>query len=305
VPVAELPAQLAEPLEGFLRHLCLERGRSPHTLRAYRSDLTSLLRSLPGPNLAALDLVTLRRWLADQHEAGASRATLARRGAAARTFTAWAARTGLLAHDPGTGLSAPRARNELPTVLRTDQAEAVLAAAATGAEQDDPAALRDLLALELLYATAVRVAELCAIDLDDLDPGRRTIRVRGKGDRERTVVYGRPAELALRRYLRDGRTRLAVAASPPALLLGLRGGRLNTRVARSLVHAAVAAVPGTPDIGPHGLRHSAATHLLDGGADLRTVQELLGHVTLSTTQRYTHVSVNRLRVVHDRAHPRA
>ncbi len=305
MPVAELPAGLAEPLEGFLRHLRLERGRSPHTLRAYRSDLTALLRTLPGPELATLDLATLRRWLAAQHAAGASRATLARRGASARTFTAWAARTGLLAEDPGARLSAPRARNELPTVLRADQAEAVLAAATVGAEENDPGALRDLLALEMLYGTAVRVAELCGMDLDDIDPGRRTIRVRGKGDRERTVVYGRPAELALHRYLQHGRPRLAVPASPPAVLLGMRGGRLNPRVARSLVHAAVAAVPGTPDIGPHGLRHSAATHLLAGGADLRTVQELLGHVTLSTTQRYTHVSVNRLRVVHDRAHPRA
>ncbi len=303
--IAELPAGLTEPLEGFLRHLRLERGRSPHTLRAYRGDLAALLRTLPGHDLAALDLPALRRWLADQHAAGASRATLARRGAAARTFTAWAARSGLLAEDPGARLTAPRASNALPTVLRTDQAEAVLAAAEAGAAEDEPGALRDLLAIELLYATAVRVSELCGIDVDDVDPVRRTIRVRGKGDRERTVVYGRPAELALRRYLRHGRPRLAVPDCPPALLLGLRGGRLNPRVARSLVHAAVAAVPGTPDIGPHGLRHSAATHLLDGGADLRTVQELLGHVTLSTTQRYTHVSVNRLRVVHDRAHPRA
>jgi integrase/recombinase XerC len=305
VPIEELPAGLAEPLAEFLRHLRLERGRSPHTLRAYRGDITALLRTLPGPELATLDLGTLRRWLAQQHAAGASRATLARRGAAARTFTAWAARTGLLGADPGARLSAPRAHNELPTVLRADQAEAVLAAASAGAEENDAGALRDLLALELLYATAVRVAELCGMDVDDVDASRRTIRVRGKGDRERTVVYGRPAELAMRRYLRHGRPRLVVPDSPPALLLGLRGGRLNPRVARSLVHAAVAAVPGTPDIGPHGLRHSAATHLLAGGADLRTVQELLGHVTLSTTQRYTHVSVNRLRVVHDRAHPRA
>ena len=199
----------------------------------------------------------------------------------------------------------PRPRPGLPTVLDTGEASALLSAAVVGAEQDDPVALRDLLVLELLYATGVRVAELCGLDLLDVDAGRRTLRVIGKGDRERTVVFGVPAAASLRRWLDDGRPGLVRPDSPPALLLGARGRRLDTRVARTVVHRALAAVPGAPDVGPHGLRHAAATHMLEGGADLRFVQELLGHAQLATTQLYTHVTVERLRAVHGQAHPRA
>ncbi|WP_214370661.1 tyrosine-type recombinase/integrase [Pseudonocardia sp. H11422] len=301
----ELSGEVAEALEAFLRHLALERGRSPHTVRAYRGDLTRLLAGLPRPDLTALDLPLLRRWLADAHAAGTGRSTLARRAAAARTFTAWARRTGRLPTDPGARLESPRPQTALPEVLRADQAADLLDAAGAGAAENDPVALRDLLLLELLYATGIRVAELCGLDVDDVDADRRTLRVVGKGDRERTVVFGAPAERALARWLQLGRPGLARPGSPPALLLGVRGGRLDPRVARSVVHRAVTAVPGAPDIGPHGLRHAAATHLLDGGADLRYVQELLGHATLSTTQLYTHVTVDRLKVVHDQAHPRA
>jgi integrase/recombinase XerC len=180
-----------------------------------------------------------------------------------------------------------------------------MAAAGSGAAQDDPVALRDLLVLELLYATGVRVAELCSLDLDCVDADRRALRVVGKGDRERTVVYGVPAAAALRRWLATGRPALVRSGSPAALLLGSRGGRLDPRVARTIVHRALTAVPGAPDIGPHGLRHAAATHMLEGGADLRYVQELLGHAKLATTQLYTHVTVERLKVVHEQAHPRA
>jgi integrase/recombinase XerC len=169
----------------------------------------------------------------------------------------------------------------------------------------DPVAIRDLLVLELLYATGVRVAELCGLDLDDVDTERRALRVVGKGDRERTVVYGVPAAGVLDRWLHAGRRALARPGSPPALLLGARGGRLDPRVARTVVHRALAAVPGAPDVGPHGLRHAAATHMIEGGADLRYVQELLGHAKLATTQLYTHVTVERLKVVHEQAHPRA
>ncbi|NMH96124.1 tyrosine-type recombinase/integrase [Pseudonocardia acidicola] len=301
----ELAPEVAAALEAFLQYLDLERGRSPHTVRAYRGDLTGLLAELPRPELAALDLPLLRRWLADAHATGTGRSTLARRAAAARTFTAWAQRTGRLPTDPGARLESPRPRAALPAVLRADQAADLLDAAGSGAAENDPVALRDLLLLELLYATGVRVAEVCGLDVDDVDAGRRTLRVVGKGNRERTVVYGVPAERALQRWLAVGRPALARPASPPALLLGTRGGRLDPRVARSVVHRAMTAVPGAPDIGPHGLRHAAATHLLDGGADLRHVQELLGHATLSTTQLYTHVTVDRLKVVHDQAHPRA
>jgi integrase/recombinase XerC len=301
--VDDLAPEVGRALTMFVEHLRLERGRSEHTVRAYRADLTGLLAGLPA--LARLDLARLRGWLADAHAAGAARSTLSRRAAAARTFTRWAHRRGLLPHDPGARLAAPRPRNALPTVLDREQAGAVLDRAGSGAARDDPVALRDLLVVELLYATGVRVAELCGLDLVDVDDERRALRVVGKGDRERTVVYGVPASRALRRWCEVGRPAIVRPGSPPALLLGARGGRLDPRVARTVVHRALAAVPNAPDIGPHGLRHAAATHMLDGGADLRYVQELLGHAKLSTTQLYTHVTVERLRVVHEQAHPRA
>ena len=298
-----LAPDVAATLAEFLRHLELERGRSRHTVRAYRGDLTGLLRTWPGSS--ELDLPALRRWLAAGHADGVGRSTLARRAAAARTFTAWARRTGHLDTDPGARLASPRPQPALPAVLDVQEATALLDAAGSGAAQDDPLALRDLLVLELLYATGVRVAELCSLDLDDVDADRRALRVVGKGDRERTVVYGVPAATALARWLGRGRPALVRRSSPPALLLGARGGRLDPRVARTVVHQAMTAVPGAPDIGPHGLRHAAATHMLAGGADLRYVQELLGHAKLATTQLYTHVTVERLKVVHEQAHPRA
>ena len=294
---------VAGHLERFLRHLALERGRSPRTVRAYRGDLGGLLAGLP--DLAALDLAAMRAWLAAQRGAGLGRSTLARRAAAARTFTAWAHRSGLIAHDPGARLSAPRPQPALPAVPDPEQTAAVLDAVAAGAAEADPVAQRDRAVLELFYATGVRVGELCALDLSDVDDGSRTARVVGKGDRERTVVFGVPAAVALRSWLDEGRPALARPGSPPALLLGVRGGRLDPRVARSAVYRAIGAVPGTPAVGPHGLRHAAATHMLEGGADLRYVQEQLGHVKLATTQLYTHVTVERLKVVHEQAHPRA
>ncbi|HYH28941.1 MAG TPA: tyrosine recombinase XerC [Pseudonocardia sp.] len=300
---AELAPGPAAALEAFLRHLSLERGRSPHTVRAYRADLVGLLAGLH--ELDALDLPLLRRWLAAGQEAGLGRATLARRGAAARSFTAWAHRSGNMRTDPGTRLVSPRPRRALPSVPTAEQASDVLDAAGSGAAEEHPVALRDLLVLELLYATGVRVAELCDLDLDDVSPDRRALRVVGKGDRERTVVYGVPAADALRRWLNRGRPALVRRGTPPALLLGVRGGRLDPRVARAVVHRASSAVPGVPDLGPHGLRHAAATHMLEGGADLRYVQELLGHAKLATTQLYTQVTVERLKVVHEQAHPRA
>jgi integrase/recombinase XerC len=300
---AQLEPGVAAALEEFLRHLALERGRSPHTVRAYRSDLTGLFAGIA--DLRDLDLPVLRRWLAAGHAAGAGRSTLARRAAAARTFTAWARRTGRITTDPGARLASPRPHSALPAVPTAAEATALLDAAGSGAAEGEPVALRDLLVLELLYATGVRVAELCGLDIDDIDAGRRALRVVGKGDRERTVVYGVPAEAALRRWLATGRPALARSGSPPALLLGARGGRLDPRVARGVVHQALSAVPGAPDVGPHGLRHAAATHMLERGADLRYVQELLGHAKLATTQLYTHVTVERLKVVHEQAHPRA
>lgn len=296
-------------LEDYAQYLALERGRSEHTRRAYRADLRSLFAFLderaPGAGLEALSLPLLRSWLAAQSAGGAARTTLARRTSAVKTFTAWAARRGLIAADPAARLQVPRARRTLPSVLRQDQARAALEAADLGAEQGDPLALRDRLIVEMLYATGIRVSELCGLDIDDVDTGNRVVRVLGKGNKQRTVPFGKPASAALAAWLDAGRPALATADSGPALLLGPRGRRLDPRQARTVVHQTVAAVDGAPDIGPHGLRHSAATHLLEGGADLRVVQELLGHSTLATTQLYTHVTVARLRAVHDQAHPRA
>ncbi|MEU0879070.1 tyrosine recombinase XerC [Lentzea sp. NPDC005914] len=306
----KLPASVADVLRQYERHLTLERDLSPHTVRAYIGDSVALLGHVAGnipeqADLGRIDLTSLRSWLAAQRTAGASRTTLARRAAAARTFTAWAYRAGHLTADPGPRLAAPRPHRTLPSVLRADQAKDAMAAVSSGASEGDPVALRDQAVVELLYATGIRVAELCGLDLGDVDYSLRVIRVLGKGGRERSTPFGVPAERALRRWLDEGRNALVAPDSPSALFLGARGGRLNQRAVRSLVHEVVAVVPDAPDIGPHGLRHSAATHLLEGGADLRTVQELLGHATLATTQLYTHVTVERLKAIHDRTHPRS
>lgn len=295
-------------LDEFDEHLALERGRSDHTRRAYLGDLRSLFGFLTEQGhtgIEGLSLPLLRSWLAAQAGAGAARSTLARRTSTVKTFTAWAARRGLLPTDPGARLQLPKARRTLPAVLRRDQAHDAMSAAKFGAQQNDPLALRDRLIAELLYATAVRVSELCGLDIDDVDNSRRVLRVVGKGNKQRTVPFGEPATDALQAWLARGRPALVTAESGPALLLGARGGRLDPRQARTVVHQTVAAVGGAPDMGPHGLRHTAATHLLEGGADLRIVQELLGHSSLATTQLYTHVTVARLRAVHDQAHPRA
>lgn len=313
---AALPQSSRDMVDAYERHLRSERGLSPHTIRAYIGDVVSLLGYTNGldvlgtgelvtPSDKELDLAAIRAWLAAQRTAGTGRTTLARRSAAARTFTEWAHRRGLLATDPGARLAAPRPQRKLPAVLRQDQAGDLMKASQSGAIERDPAAMRDHAIMELLYATGIRVSELCGLDVDDVDMDLRVVRVIGKGDKERTVPFGLPAQRAVADWLAHGRPALATAGSPPALLLGVRGGRLQAGTVRQIVHDALKAVPGAPDLGPHGLRHTAATHLLEGGADLRTVQELLGHATLATTQLYTHVTVERLRAVHDQAHPRS
>jgi integrase/recombinase XerC len=305
---AGLPRAMAEAVDAFERHLRLERNRSAHTVRAYVGDVVGLLDHLArlgGRTPGDLSLAHLRGWLAMQQRAGAARTTLARRAAALRTFSAWAHRAGLIADDPGQLLASPRAHRRLPPVLRADEATAVMEQPADDEDGQTPLGLRDRLIVELLYASGIRVSELVGLDVDDVDHARRTLRVLGKGAKERTVPYGAAAERALADWLRAGRPALARPGSGPALLLGARGARIDPRAVRTVVHQRVAAVPGAPDLGPHGLRHSAATHLLEGGADLRTVQELLGHASLATTQIYTHVSVERLRQVYRQAHPRA
>ncbi len=298
-----MPA-VQEVLAEFDEYLALQRGRSEHTRRAYRGDLSAFF-DFTGGGMETVTLPRLRSWLAGQAAAGAARTTLARRTSTVKTFCTWAARRGLLPEDAAARLQVPKAHRTLPAVLRRDQAIDAMEAMNSAAREGDPLALRDRLIVEMLYATGIRVSELCGLDIDDIDTSRRVLQVLGKGNKQRTVPFGEPAHVALTAWLTEGRPALASADSGPALLLGARGKRLDPRQARTVVHQTVSAVDGAPDIGPHGLRHSAATHLLEGGADLRIVQELLGHTSLATTQLYTHVTVERLRAVHDQAHPRA
>jgi integrase/recombinase XerC len=303
-----LPEQLAAALAAYERHLVSERDLAPHTVRAYVGDVSAMLEhaaALGHTDLGSLDVRTLRSWLAKQQTLGRARTTMARRATAVRVFTAWAQRNHLTASDPGALLGSPKAHRTLPSALRRDEARELLEAAAAHADDGSAVGLRDVAILELLYATGVRVGELCGLDVDDVDHERRVVRVLGKGRKERTVPFGRPAEKALDAWLSSGRSRLAADGSGPALFLGVRGRRIDQRAVRSMVHARLADVPGAPDLGPHGLRHTAATHLLEGGADLRTVQELLGHASLATTQIYTHVTTDRLRQAYRQAHPRA
>ncbi|WP_406833210.1 tyrosine recombinase XerC [Pedococcus sp. KACC 23699] len=298
----------AEVVAAFERHLRSERSRSEHTIRAYLGDVRSLASHLDAAGVDHLDDVALRdlrAWLAAQAQSGAARATIARRSAAARTFLGWATRTGRIPVDPSLRLAAPKRGGHLPEVLRQADATALLDVAAVASDDQDALHLRDRAALELLYASGIRVGELTALDIDDLDLGHGVVRVMGKGGKERTVPFGVPARLAVEAWLALGRPQVVTGDSGPALLLGRRGRRADPRQIRAALHALLAHVPDAPDIGPHGLRHSAATHLLEGGADLRLVQELLGHASLATTQIYTHVSVDRLKQSYRQAHPRA
>nr|WP_040562074.1 tyrosine recombinase XerC [Kineosphaera limosa] len=368
-------------LDDFGRHLRLERGRSEHTVRAYLADVDAALQfaAQRGHPPEAVDLADLRAWLGHLAADGAARSSLARRGAAARTFFRWAQDSRRLPSDPAARLASPRANRTLPTVLSAHDAARVIEATArstsagsttagssegaagsgptssqTPSVQEDPTQAkstqgmsaqeiavesRDRAVLELLYGCALRVGELVALDIDDIDTARRVVRVLGKGNKERSVPYGLPAQVALDEWLVRGRPVLAAGACATstaggdagasgtrpkagsggtrpkagsggprdmaALFLGVRGRRLGQRQVRTILSQRIQAAPGVPAVGPHALRHSAATHLLDGGADLRSVQELLGHASLATTQLYTHVSLQRLRSSYEQAHPRA
>ncbi|NCT92232.1 tyrosine recombinase XerC [Cellulomonas sp. APG4] len=293
-------------LEAYEVHLAASRGVSRHTVRAYAGDVRHVLAFARRRGVAwhDVDLALLRAWLGAMVTAGAARATVARRGAAVRGFYAWAAREGLVATDPALRLVTAQPGSPLPTALALEPVTAMLDAARQAADDGDPVAQRDWVALELLYATGVRVGELVAVDVDDVDRGARLLRVMGKGAKERVVPFGVPAARAVDRWLSTGRPALAGDASGAALLLGRRGGRVDQRQLRSAVHR-LARAAGVDDVAPHALRHTTATHLLHGGSDLRSVQEMLGHATLATTQRYTHVSADRLRTSYLQAHPRA
>ncbi len=319
-----LPPGLAVLVEDYVRHLSLQRGLSAHTVRAYAGDVSGLLRHLHRLGLSDLDAVTirsLRSWLAFEQTRGQARSTLQRRSAAVRVFFTWAQATGRVRTNPAASLRSPRKVRTLPPHLARAEAVAMLDGVRTtgstgpeprealvdaGEPRPSPAVvLRDLALLEVLYATGVRVSELCGLDLGDVDAERRVVRVVGKGNKERSVPVGLPALRALERYLSEGRPVLVTTASGSAVFLGERGGRMDPRVVRRVVHGALGRVEGAPDLGPHGLRHTMATHLLEGGADLRSVQEMLGHASLATTQLYTHVTDERLRETFARAHPRA
>ena len=312
-PLADSLTPEAQELVGaFAEHLRLERGLSVHTVRAYTGDLTNLfahLSRVSDGDPGEVSLADLRTWLANQHAGGADRSTLQRRSAAARTFFAWARRTERIASDPAQSLRSPKVDRRLPPTVEVDQArglmDGLVARVAEAGEPGDLAARRrDLAVVEVLYASGIRVSELCGLDVGDIDHQRGLLRVLGKGSKQRTVPLGGPAVRALDAWLMV-RSVLVAPGAGQALFVGDRGGRIDPRVVRRLVHRALAMVPDAPDLGPHGLRHAMATHLLEGGADLRSVQEILGHSSLATTQLYTHVSGDRLRRAYQQAHPRA
>ncbi|HKX16206.1 MAG TPA: tyrosine recombinase XerC [Propionibacteriaceae bacterium] len=304
-----LPLQFEALLDEYVRHLRGQRNLAEHTVRAYRTDLLNLFTHLDRlgiDSLEAVDLRALRSWLAKQHALGHARATLQRRAAAARVFFGWARETGQLSTDPAAKLRSPKITRVLPPTL--DQAIAAQMldeAIATAREVGGPVAARDVAVLEILYSTGIRVSELCGLGLNDLDTERRAIRVFGKGSKERTVPAGAPALRAVEAWLEKARPQLITGESGQAIFIGERGRRIDPRVVRRIVHRSLRMTEGAPDLGPHGLRHAMATHLLEGGADLRSVQEILGHASLATTQIYTHVTNERLRTAFEQAHPRA
>lgn len=310
-PMTRPPVTPAQQLllQEYSRHLRAERNLSEHTVRAYLGDLRMLFEAVGERALEEVDRTTLRGWLASQLAAGAGRASMQRRATAIRVFFAWAHGTGRLDADPAVALTSPKTDRRLPPTLAAEDARDILdrlARAAGG--HDEPAAraaaLRDSAMVEVLYSSGVRVGELCGLELRDLDPERQTLRVIGKGDKQRTVPLGAPASRALESWMAK-RSLLAGPDSGQAMFVGDRGKRIDPRVVRRLVHRVLATAPAAPDLGPHGLRHAMATHLLEGGADLRSVQEMLGHASLATTQIYTHVSGDRLRAAFEQAHPRA
>ncbi len=299
---------LARAVDDFAAHLAAERGFSEHTVRSYRSDLGQLVEfaaARGADDSSELDLELLRDWLWRGSQAGLAKSTLARRAAAARSFTAWLARTTPNSADAAARLRAPRSDRHLPRVLNRGQMDAILERVATRADGGDAVAIRDQAIVELLYASALRVSELTGLATSDVDLGRLTVRVLGKGSKERVVPFGIPAQRAINVWLDHGRSVLAGSIPTDAMFVGAKGRPLTPRTVYELVSRLLATVPGGGPKGPHTLRHTAATHLLDGGADLRAVQEMLGHASLGTTQLYTHVSTERLRESYRIAHPRA
>ena len=293
----------------YTHHLTKERSLSEHTTRAYLGDLTSFFDNLELQKVDDLSEVTIahiRSWLATQQVKGGARTTLSRRAVSIRLFTKWATKKGFLAKDIGLTLATPKGLRTLPEVLSISDAAVAMDSLATRvAEEESATSIRDCAILEVLYASGARVSELCGLDLDDIDYQRNTILVLGKGNKERTIPLGNPAMKALNNWIKNARPEIVNGTSGEAVFLGIRGKRIDQRTVRTVVYEALEALEGAQRLGPHALRHSAATHLLEGGADLRTVQEILGHASLATTQIYTHVSTERLQKAFKQAHPRA
>lgn len=295
--------------EAYRSHLITERNLSENSIRAYLTDLESLLlhiNQLGVTEFSQLDINHLRSWLANLQIKGAARTSITRRVVSIRAFTYWGARNGWLANDIGKDLVAPKPERSLPKVLDVEGAATTLESLMVRvAEEKSPQSLRDLAIVETLYGSGIRVSELVGLDISDIDKSRNTIRVIGKGNKERIVPIGLPALRAIDEWINIGRESFKTVDSADALFLGSRGKRIDQRVVRDVVYAATQALGGARKLGPHALRHSAATHLLEGGADLRTVQEILGHSSLSTTQIYTHVTEERIKKAYEQAHPRA
>lgn len=302
-------ATFDEIRDAYSHYLVNEKALSTHTVRAYLGDFDSFIEHLANNGVTEIvdvNLQLIRSWLATQQVRGGARTTLSRRAVSIRLFTKWATKRGYMAVDVGATLATPKSHHTLPGVLtQGDAVTAIDSMATRAAEFDTPTSIRDVALVELLYATGARVSEVCGLDLEDLDFHRNTIRVLGKGNKERMIPMGAPAVKALNTYINYARPQLVNDKSARALFLGARGKRIDQRAVRTVVYEALSALEGVERMGPHSLRHSAATHLLEGGADLRTVQEILGHSSLATTQIYTHVSTDRLRQAFKQAHPRA
>ena len=284
---------------------------SEHTLRAYVSDLRSFttycqVDELSTENIrSVVTLRAIRAWLASLVQQGKSRSTISRRTASIRSFTAWAYRRGYLDSDPGLLVTSARGDQKLPQVQTpSDTAELLSYAATRAREENSPAEIRDWAILETIYATGIRVSEVCSLDTTSIDQQGMTLRVIGKGNKERVVPFTRACLSALQAWLSHGRPSLAIPEAGRALFVGDKGRRIDPRVIRAMIHR-MCAQAGVRDLAPHALRHTAATHILAGGADLRAVQEMLGHSSLQTTQRYTHVDAQRLSAIYKQAHPRA
>lgn len=300
---------IARAVDDFVSSLATERGFSPNTVKAYASDLSALTVHLTSDGIEEtgdLTLEHMRDWLWASAESGLAKSSISRRAASARAFTSWMRRMGIAETDAGSRLKSPKAEKSLPRVVTATSLDDIFESLSARAATDEPGAIRDLAVIELLYASGMRVSELVGLNLGDLDLDRLTAFVTGKGNKQRVVPFGTPAAMAIADYLTRARPSLMNGKlNETAFFVGARGGRLNVRSVYQLVASLLAEIPGAGPIGPHTLRHTAATHLLDGGADLRIVQEMLGHASLGTTQIYTHVSTERLRQTYEQAHPRA